>query len=293
MTSPCPVSIHGGHSGQFCSHADDTLEEIVLAYIARGYPWVGITEHMPPVSEEWVYPDDQRTGLDAAALRDRFAGYMAACRHLQAKYAGDIRIFVGFETETYSGSLDYVKALIDTYAPDYIVGSVHHVDDIPFDCGQREYGRAADRCGGLEDLYRRYFDQQYEMIRSLKPRVVGHLDVVRIFDPGYRDRLAGPAIWKKILRNLSLIKQLGLILDYNLRPLSRGEDEAYPAAPILEKASEMGIDVVPGDDSHGVRDIGPHMQRAIGMLQAAGVSTSWKLPALDASEGDPGRSSIF
>ena len=41
------VSIHGGHSGQYCCHAEDTLEEIVLAYIEHGYTWVGLTEHMP------------------------------------------------------------------------------------------------------------------------------------------------------------------------------------------------------------------------------------------------------
>ena len=56
MNVPKPVSVHGGHSGQFCGHAKDTLEEIVLAYIDQRYPWVGITEHMPPVSDAFVYP---------------------------------------------------------------------------------------------------------------------------------------------------------------------------------------------------------------------------------------------
>ena len=55
MRVPPPVSVHGGHSGQFCGHAKNTLEEIVLAYIDKGYPWVGITEHMPPVADAFVY----------------------------------------------------------------------------------------------------------------------------------------------------------------------------------------------------------------------------------------------
>jgi len=278
MNVPQPVSVHGGHSGQFCGHAKDTLEEIVLAYIDQRYPWVGITEHMPPVSDAFVYPEEKNAGFDAGMLRERFAAYMATCRHLQAKYAGEIRIYVGFETEDCSGSLDVAKALIDTFSPDYVVGSVHHVKDIPFDYSKARYEEAADCCGGLDGLYAAYFDQQYEMIGSMAPRVVGHLDIVRIFDPDYRSRLLKPKIWEKIVRNLKLIKQLNLILDFNLRPLSRGEDEPYLSAPILKKAAELGIDIVPGDDSHGVDTIGAHMHCAITMLGAAGVCTDWRTP---------------
>jgi histidinol-phosphatase (PHP family) len=279
MNTVRPVSVHGGHSGQFCSHASDTLEEIVLAYIAQGYPWVGITEHMPPVSDDFVYAEEKSAGLNAAAVGTRFAEYMRAGRCLQAKYAHEIRIYIGFETETCSGSLDFAQTLIDTYSPDYVVGSVHHVKDIPFDSGTRRYDEAAEACGGLDGLYGAYFDCQYEMIRALKPAVVGHLDIIRIFDADYRRRLVKPAIWEKILRNLKLIRRLNLILDFNLRPLSRGHDEPYLSTPILNKARDLGIDIVPGDDSHGVGNIGAHMPRAIEILQAAGVATEWRRPA--------------
>ena len=282
MNVPQPVSVHGGHSGQFCGHAKDTLEEIVLAYIDQRYAWVGITEHMPPVSDAFVYPEEKGAGFDAGTLMERFADYMATCRRLQTRYADDIRIYVGFETEDYGGSLDFANTLIDTFSPDYVVGSAHHVKDIPFDYNKACYEEAADRCGGLDEMYAAYFDQQYEIIRAIVPRVVGHLDIVRIFDPDYRSRLLKPMIWEKILRNLKLVKQLNLILDFNLRPLSRGENEPYLSAPILKKAAEMGIDIVPGDDSHGVDTIGAHMHSAITMLRAAGVCTDWRQP-VDAS----------
>jgi histidinol-phosphatase (PHP family) len=112
-----PTSIHGGHSGQFCSHASDTLEEIVLAYIDQGYPWVGITEHMPPVSDAFVYPEEQRAGLDAAALGQRFADYMAVCRRLQSSYADRIRIFVGFETDNRSDNREPYQIPAGLYDP--------------------------------------------------------------------------------------------------------------------------------------------------------------------------------
>ena len=239
---------------------------------------MGITEHMPPVSDDFVYPEEQRAGLDAAALGQRFADYMTVCRRLQSSYADRIRIFAGFETEDYSGSIDVALKLIERFSPDYVVGSIHHVKDIPFDYSQRYYDQAAATCGGLDGLYAAYFDQQFDMLQRLKPRVVGHLDIIRIYDPDYRQRLVKPATWEKVLRNLDLIRQLNLILDFNLRPLTRGEREPYPSAPILKKAVEMGIDIVPGDDSHGVASIGTNMQAAIQMLEAAGANTDWPMP---------------
>ena len=98
------VSVHGGHSGGFCSHAKDSLENIVQAYINRGFSWVGITEHMPAVSDRFVYPDEREAGLDASALQCRFDDYFKTCRRLKQKYSEQIDILVGFESETYTGS---------------------------------------------------------------------------------------------------------------------------------------------------------------------------------------------
>ena len=280
MSTPPPVSVHGGHSGQFCSHARDTLAEIVDAYIENGFPWVGITEHMPAPSDRFAYPEELAAGLDAGAQYDRFADYIHICRRLQAINRDRIRILVGFETETYSDSHDWIRRLIDTFAPDYIVGSAHHVDDMPFDIDASAYAAAADRAGGLDTLYMRYFDQQYEMIRRLKPQVVGHLDIIRIHDAEYPTRILKPAIWQRISRNLELIASLGLILDFNLRPLSKGATEPYPTAPILEAAIGMGIHIVPGDDSHGVKDIATKIYTGIDILRSAGYRcTTWREPA--------------
>lgn len=58
------VSVHGGHSGQFCSHAQNSLADIVDAYATKGFQWVGITEHMPAIREEFVPPEEREEGLE-------------------------------------------------------------------------------------------------------------------------------------------------------------------------------------------------------------------------------------
>lgn len=278
-TIPERVSVHGGHSGQFCGHAEDQLEDIVRAYIAHGYAWVGITEHMPPEKDELSYPDELDAGLSADDQQARFADYMSTCRRLRDKYASQIRIMVGFEAEAYSGYEDWVPAVREEFEPDYIVGSVHQINDELFDGSPEWYRAAAETVGGVDELYCAYFDRQYEVITTLAPEVIGHFDLVRIFDPDYRARLVKPDVWKRVVRNLEAIRDLGSIMDFNLAALKKGQPEPYISRPVLEQARKMGIAVVPGDDSHGVGNIDQFWDEGVRILRDAGFEMQWKCPA--------------
>lgn len=274
------VSVHGGHSGQFCHHATDSLEEIIQLYIEKQFPWVGITEHSPAISDALLYPDQRAAGLTPDFLFDRFADYMRECRRLQQKYRAEIRIFAAMEIETYSGYEAFIPSLINRFQPDYIVGSVHFVNDMGFDYSQEQYDKTVVAAGGIDQLYCSYFDVQYEMIKLLQPAVIGHFDLIRIFDPGYKQRLLQPEIMARIKRNLQLIRELDLIMDFNLRSLLKGADEPYISRVILEMAVAMGIAVVPGDDSHGLASVGANMDKAIALLRELGCDTNWREPQL-------------
>lgn len=276
--TPRRVSIHGGHSGQFCGHAENTLEEVILAYIAKGFTWVGVTEHMPPPHDRFRYREEKNAGLNRDALASRFSQYMAEGRRLQKKYAQQLEIFIGFETETCNGGLDYARQLMAQHRPDYIVGGVHHVDDIPFDSSPADYNGAIAAMGRIETLYCRYFDLQYEMIQTLQPKVIAHFDLIRLFDPEYALRFQVPAVQTRITRNLQLIKQLGLILDFNVAALRKGAAEPYLSQPILREAQKLGIAIVPGDDSHGVDTVGAYIDEGISILEKQGHTTEWARP---------------
>jgi histidinol-phosphatase (PHP family) len=272
------VSIHGGHSGEFCNHAQDSLEDIVKTYVERGFSWVGITEHMPPASDDFLYPDEIEAGLDARQMFARFANYMATCRELQKNYASQIEIFVGFETEAYHNYEPFVRHLRREFEPDYIVGSIHHVDDHPIDVTEQQYLAAAEDLGGLDALYCAYFDQQYDLINKLKPAVVGHFDLIRLFDPEYQSRLQQSEILNRMRRNLKRIRDLNLILDFNVSALRKGASEPYPCRPIMLEARELGLRAVPGDDSHSIKTAGLNVGSGISRLQELGFDTRWQKP---------------
>ncbi len=280
MTLFGPISLHGGHSGEFCCHAEDRLADIIAQYIQMGFRQVGITEHIPPKHSKFLYPEEIAQGLTVDHMYQRFAQYFTTVRQLKADLADRIRIFAGMETEAFTGYLPHVRHLVTEFSPDYIVGSVHHVADICFDYSSQTYREAVRACGSVKDLYMAYFDRQFEMIQAVRPFVVGHFDLIRIHDPDYTKRVLQPDIAQKIDRNLDLIKDLNLVMDLNLRPLARGEAEPYPAKSILEKIRSRQIPMVPGDDSHGIFQAGKHVDTGIRLLVKMGFDTNWPVPRL-------------
>ncbi|PCJ43583.1 MAG: histidinol phosphatase [SAR86 cluster bacterium] len=279
ITKAEKVSVHGGHSGQFCQHAQDNLESIVKAYIDQGFTWVGITEHIPPLTDNMRYPDEVKAELSAEFLQQRFVEYFQLGRELQKKYANQIELLLAFEIETYAGTKDYVHELIKQFQPDYLVGSLHHVNGLGIDYDKEYYQQALAEAGSMRQLYCDYFDSQYQMMQEFCPAVVAHFDLIRVFDPDYLSTLADPEIINKIERNLDFIAENKLIMDFNLRGFDKGLEQ-YPSLSILKKAMAKGIALVPGDDSHGVNSVGRNYDQGVVVLTNLGASLQWQKPAL-------------
>jgi histidinol-phosphatase (PHP family) len=280
MTDIKLVSVHGGHSGSFCGHAVDTLADVVERYVDLGFDWICLTEHMPAEDARLMAPEEAAEGQSVAQLQERFDQYFAEARRLKARHQDKIDILVGFETDAYTGYEAAVASLISRHQPEMIVGSVHHVHDLLFDDKLSDYKRAAVLSGGMEALYCDYFDKQLELIERFEPAVVGHFDLIRIHDPDYRERWEVAKVRDSARRNLSRIKELGLILDLNVRALTKGASEPYISAPLMDDAIAEGVLIAPGDDSHGVNGVGVNVIEGVKILKARGGKTDWPKPAI-------------
>jgi len=117
------------------------------------------------------------------------------------------------------------------------------------------------------------------MLTALEPAVVGHFDLIRKFDPDYQATLGEPAVKERMDRNLACIADRQLILDFNLRGFDKAVEQ-YPSMPVLKAAIAANIDIVPGDDSHGVSSVGKNYERGVAILDALGVNTRWRKPTL-------------
>ena len=86
------VSVHGGHSGSFCGHAVDSLGDVVAEYVAQGFEWVCLTEHMAPLRQSMMPPEEAAEGMNVAEIQARFERYFEEARRLQTLYRNDIDI---------------------------------------------------------------------------------------------------------------------------------------------------------------------------------------------------------
>ena len=100
------------------------------------------------------------------------------------------------------------------------------------------YARAREASGGTEEkLFERYYDEQFEMLRALEPRVVGHFDLVRLLseEPGRELKgWAGGGVWERVVRNLRFVVGYGGWLECNTSGLRKGLGEPYPGREIAE-----------------------------------------------------------
>ncbi len=272
-------SYHSGHSGEFCRHAKGALRAVIERAIEAGFTHYGLSEHCPRYRQEDLFGDEVDFG--PAPLASAFAAYTERAFALRDEYADRIQILVGFETERLPpGDWAARMRAIRQSAPfEYIVGSVHDVDGCYVDYKPELTAALAERLGGREALHARYFDAVAELVQTLRPEVVGHLDLVRKFDgPG-----AGfaPSVQPHIERALEAVRDCGGVLDVNCGAFRRGLSPVYPLPPILERARALGIGVTLGDDGHGAHDVGVGLHACMHAIAAAGYTELRYLARLD------------
>ncbi|KAI2620608.1 histidinol-phosphatase [Hypoxylon sp. NC1633] len=268
------------HSGQFCpGHAKDQLEAVIEHAISIGYTTIGLTEHMPRTSLDDLYPeelDDPEASL--AALFPRHEAYLQEAQRLQAKYASQIHIIIGFEGEWLRPAYSSLVTQLSSHpSVDYFIGSLHHINSIPIDYDKTYYARAVASAGDTEEsAHEAYYDQQHAMLSALRPRVVGHFDLVRLLssDPG-RDASNWPGVWARVRRNLAFVAAYGGWLECNSSALRKGLAEPYPARAIAEEWLRIGGRFTLSDDSHGVAQLGTNYALALDYLASLGVESVW------------------
>jgi histidinol-phosphatase (PHP family) len=187
---------------------------------------------------------------------------------------------IGFEGEWIRPSYaTLVKELAANEAIDYFIGSIHHVHEIPIDYDAAMYSSAREKAGGSDErLFEDYFDAQYEMLTTLKPKVVGHFDLIRLLagDPN-GDLRVWKGVWERVERNLKVIVEQGGLVEVNSAGLRKGLKEPYPMRCVVERFLEVGGKLTLSDDSHGIKHVGTNYVATIEYIESFGVSEVWTL----------------
>jgi histidinol-phosphatase (PHP family) len=243
-----------------CGHACGTPAEYVAAAQAAGLLAIGVADHLPLLPHH-----DPELSMEACELDD----YVAEVRELKERFPGFV--LLGIEADYRPGTVDEVRSLLGSQPFDYVIGSVHHLDDWGFD-DPRQIHRydSVD----IDDLWVDYFELVGEAAESGMFTIMGHLDLVKKF--GYR---ASRSLDAELDRLLMRIARAGVAVEINTAGLHKPVKEAYPSPEILRKLRVAGIPITFGSDAHRPEEVGRDFAHAADLAAAAGYESFMALDA--------------
>lgn len=271
---------HHSHSGQYVSHAVDDLETIVAKAAAKGFTQFCLTEHMPRLDTALLYPEEEAKLYTVLDLCQKFDDYKAHARKVQRQYES-MDILVGFEAE----GVDEIHinwALQNKPQFDLVVGSVHHVHGIPIDFSPELWRKAQLMTddNSARALFKDYFELQHKTIEVLEPEVVGHMDLIRLFqDNDEVDPTTGklvrdidiekdwPEVWDVIMDNITLAVSKQCLFEMNSAAIRKGWHTPYPQKDIAMAIKQQGGKFCLSDDSHGLSQIGLNYHKVMNYIQ--------------------------
>ncbi|OBZ85566.1 putative histidinol-phosphatase [Choanephora cucurbitarum] len=275
-----PYSFHS-HSGQFCKHGYGLLEDVVKEAVRKGFHTYGLSEHMPRYIDAELYPEEIEAHCTPKTLEATYDDFQLEARRIRDAYKDKIHLLIGAEIEFITPDYaHHVQQLRETYGIEYIVGSLHHAYSIPIDFSPDMFQQALEQADGqLERLFIQYFDEQYLMLQSVQPEVIGHFDLIRLFaDQSVADAtLLLPNVWKRIVRNLDWVVAYGGLFEINSRSWKKGLRDAYPQRDIIQAILQKGGKFTLSDDCHGPKDVGLYYHKLPVYLKEVGIHTLYYL----------------
>ena len=217
-----------------CNHAKGSMESYIERAIELGIDVYGFSEHAP-------MDFDEHYRLNFSEMKS----YENDVKNLQDKYKDDITILLGYE-------VDYLKNHMDDRVlhsnVDYLIGSVHFLKEWGFDNPEfnDEYSKR-----NIDEIWQEYFDAIEAMAKTGHFDIVGHLDLIKIFNfiPKKDIRLiAQPA--------LKAIKTSNMVIELNAAGLRKPCKELYPSQSLLEIAYELDIPITFSSDAHAIGQVG-------------------------------------
>lgn len=288
---------HHSHSGDYVSHAKDTLDDIAQRAVDLKFDTFCLTEHMPRLDNKHLYPEELELNFTKETLEAKFDKYYVHALRIQKEKFDNgclTKFLVGLEVEGLDLShIEYVKTLKEKYPQlDMYVGSVHHVKGIPIDFNREEWLAAKEKCGGsLHSIYKAYFEMLRTVVTELKPPVIGHIDLIRLFaSDDDVDSITGlklkhlsieqhwPDIWEIIVSILRQVKSYGGLIEINSAAIRKGWNTPYPK----EQLAKAVIRYCDGrfclsDDSHSIDQVGLNYHKSLDYIKNLGLKQIWYL----------------
>lgn len=253
--------VHSAYSDD----SDYPLEQVIRDAVAMGMDEICLTDHVDyGIKVDWdedgeipYYGSRPRMNVD-------YPRYMAQLHELQQRYGDRIRIKIGLEFGMQTHTIPRYRALFARYPLDFVILSIHQVDDQEFWTQDFQRGRTQ------QEYHERYYEELLAVMQEYKDySVLGHLDSITRYDKQgvYPFGRVRPII-EQILR---CAIEDGKGIEVNTSSHRYGLSDTTPSVEILKLYRELGGTILTiGSDSHAPAYLGTHITETRALLRELG-----------------------
>ena len=246
----------------FCD-GDNTLEEIVLASVEKGFSAIGFSGH-------------GYTDYDLRYCMKNTDGYIAEIKNLKEKYKDKIEVYLGIEEDAFCP--------VSRKDFDYIIGSSHYfnvegkyypIDSSPdyFKEGLKVFG------GDTVALAESYYSKFCDYILKRKPDIIGHFDLITKFDEIEKSLFLEDKRYNEIAEKyVKVALKADCIFEVNTGAISRGyRTKPYPSDNLLYIIKKEGGRLILSSDSHSIDTLDFGFEDAQKQLKSIGFDCVYTL----------------
>lgn len=241
------------------------MEQVVQDAVRLGLDEICFTDHVDyGVKDDWDSGKEvvYRNGEPLANVD--YPRYVEQIRRMQERYGDRIAIRLGLEFGIQMHTIPQFQALYKKYPFDFIILSVHQVEDKEFWTQDFQRGRTQ------KEYNERYYEEMLNLVNSYRDySVLGHMDLIVRYDrqgiyPFEKVRPYVERILRQVIRD-------GKGLEFNTSFHRYGLADTTPSREILELYRELGGRIITlGSDSHKPEHLGAYMQEGKELLKSMG-----------------------
>lgn len=182
---------------------------------------------------------------------------------LQARREG-LPVKFGIEMDYFPGKEQEIGKFLARYPFDYVIGSVHWIDQWGIDLTEMKAEWDQRR---VEDVWVAYFDRIEQLADSKLFDIAGHLDLAKIFKyiPTDADFLQ-----EQYQRVAQALARNDLCMEISTAGLRKPVGEIYPHPKLLDVCHGAGVSIVINSDAHCPEDVGANFAEALALARRSG-----------------------
>jgi histidinol-phosphatase (PHP family) len=244
------------HNHTTWSDGLSTPADMIEGARRAGLEELGISDHFA------LAPQDRRFSWSLAP--EQLDAYVTEIQKAKAA-TKDLVIRMGLEVDYFPETIDLINKRLASYPFDYLIGSVHFVDDFIIDLNAQPWeGISQD---DRNRMWRGYWQLLRQAAESRSFDIIGHFDLPKKFE-----FYPSVDLTEEALAVLDAMAAADMAIEINCSGWDKPVEEAYPSLFYLREARKRKIPLIVSADAHTAENVTRNFERAHRLAIQAGYT---------------------